>query len=331
MPGGNDSLAAVFGELVQLTILEEGDPNSFRVRAYERARETILSHRGELGALSEKELTQLDGIGSSTAKKIREFFQSGAIAKVEELRKKYPPEFVELSRIPGLGPKTLARLRAELGVRNVEDLRTALDGQKLREVKGLGEKAEQKIRLAVERIGTAREGEPPADRRGDADRPRAGRGARGATRRRARPVLRQPAPAARDRGRRRHRGRLARAVLGARGLPEDARSPRGARRRGHQDVRPDRDRPPGRPARRRPALVRRGLPVLHRLEGPQHQAAPARPRAGLASQRVRPDRQRDGPGNRLGDGGGRLPRARAAARPAADARGPGGDRAGRGG
>ena len=155
MSGGNDSLAAVFGELVQLTILEEGDPNSFRVRAYERARETILSHRGELGALSEKELTKLDGIGSSTAKKIREFFQSGAIAKVEELRKKYPPEFVELSRIPGLGPKTLARLRAELGVRNVEDLRAALAGQKLREVKGLGEKAEQKIRLAVERIGTA--------------------------------------------------------------------------------------------------------------------------------------------------------------------------------
>jgi len=155
MAGGNDSLAAVFRELVQLATLDEGDPSSFRVRAYERALETIVSHRGELGALSEKELTQLDGIGSSTAKKIREFFQSGTIARVEELRKKYPPDFVELSRISGLGPKTLARLRAELGIRNLEDLRAALAGRKLREVKGLGEKAEEKIRLAVERIGTA--------------------------------------------------------------------------------------------------------------------------------------------------------------------------------
>ena len=155
MASGNESLAALLRELVQLTILDEGDPNSFRVRAYERALETVRAHRDNLAALSERELTGLDGIGPSTAKKIREFFESGTIEKVEGLRKKYPPEFVELSRIPGLGPKTLARLRAELGVRNVEDLRAALAAQKLRAVKGLGEKAEEKIRLAVERIGTA--------------------------------------------------------------------------------------------------------------------------------------------------------------------------------
>ena len=155
MASGNESLAALLRELVQLTILDEGDPNSFRARAYERALETVRAHRDNLAALSERELTGLDGIGPSTAKKIREFFESGTIEKVEGLRKKYPPEFVELSRIPGLGPKTLARLRAELGIRNVEDLRAALAAQKLRAVKGLGEKAEEKIRLAVERIGTA--------------------------------------------------------------------------------------------------------------------------------------------------------------------------------
>jgi DNA polymerase (family 10) len=152
---GNDSLAALFRELVQLTILEEGDPNSFRVRAYERALETVVSHRGDLGALTEKELTRLDGIGSSTARKIREFFLSGSMTKVEDLRKKFPPEFVELSRIPGLGPKTLRRLRAELGIENVAGLRAALAARRLREVKGLGEKAEEKIRVALERIGTA--------------------------------------------------------------------------------------------------------------------------------------------------------------------------------
>ena len=63
----------------------------------------------------------------STAKKIREFFQTGRIAKLEELRKKYPPEFVELGKIPGLGPKTLLRLRSELGVHNLNDLRAAIE------------------------------------------------------------------------------------------------------------------------------------------------------------------------------------------------------------
>lgn len=153
MAPGNESLAAVFRDLVQLAVLDEGDPNSFRVRAYERALETIRSHPGDLSALSEKELTKLDGVGASTAKKIREFYDAGTIAKLEELRKKYPPGFVELSRIPGLGPRTLQRLRAELGIEDVAGLRAALAAQKLRTVKGLGEKAEEKIRLAVERLG----------------------------------------------------------------------------------------------------------------------------------------------------------------------------------
>jgi predicted flap endonuclease-1-like 5' DNA nuclease len=140
----SDSLLALFRELCQLTVLEEGSPNAFRVRAYENAIEAISSHRGDLKALSEKELTAIDGIGPSTARKIREFFEGGTISKLEALRQKYPPEFVELSRIPGLGPKTLLRLKDELGVRNLDDLRAALLGRKVREIRGLGAKVEEK-------------------------------------------------------------------------------------------------------------------------------------------------------------------------------------------
>jgi DNA polymerase (family 10) len=153
MAGGHDSLAALFRELTELTILDEGSPNSFRARAYEKAMQVVGSHRGDLGALSEKQLTALDGIGASTAKKIREFFESGTIAKLEELRQKYPRELVELGKIPGLGPKTLLRLRSELGVRNLQDLRAALEGQKVRGVAGLGEKLEQKLLAATARMG----------------------------------------------------------------------------------------------------------------------------------------------------------------------------------
>ena len=162
MAGPNESLAALFRELTQLTVLDEGSPNAFRARAYENALEAIRIHPGDLSALSEKELTAIDGIGKSTAGKIREFFATGKISKLEELREKYPPGFVELSKIPGLGPKTLQRLRGELGVGSVDDLRAAIDGRRLRELKGLGAKMEEKLLRAIDRLGrTGKENRTP--------------------------------------------------------------------------------------------------------------------------------------------------------------------------
>ena len=108
MSGQNEELAALFRELVQLTTLDEGSPQSFRARAYENAMHRIQEHGGELSALTLAELKKIDGIGVATAKKIREFYETGTIAKLESLREKFPPETVELSRIPGVGPKLLA-------------------------------------------------------------------------------------------------------------------------------------------------------------------------------------------------------------------------------
>ena len=274
-------------------MLDEGSPNAFRVRAYEKAADTLASHKGDLAALSERELTGIDGIGPSTAKKIREFYETGTIAKLEELRRKYPPDFVELGKIPGLGPKTLLRLRSELGVRNLEDLRAALEGRKVRAVHGLGEKLEQKLLLA-----TARMGQSGKDKR----RPIA----------EAMPIARelvQALEALPGVERAQYCGSLRRlretvadvdVVVATRepsavgeAFVQAAHGPRGDRERGDQDLGPDRDRPAGGPPDRRPAPVRGRVPVLHRLQGAQHQAAPAGPRAGLAAERVRPQRRRD--------------------------------------
>jgi DNA polymerase (family 10) len=165
VPGSNDSLIAVFRELVQLATLDEGAPNAFRVRAYETAMEAIAAQRGDLATLSERELTAIEGIGSSTAKKIREFYDTGTIAKVVELRVKYPADFVALTRIPGLGPKTLLKLRSELGVTNVETLAAAIVEKKLRTVPGLGAKMEEKILHAIQRMGeTGKEKRVPTHR-----------------------------------------------------------------------------------------------------------------------------------------------------------------------
>ncbi len=149
----NAELARIFGELAQLTKLEDGSPQSFRVRAYEKAEQALRDLTAPAAGMSEAELVAVDGIGKSIAAKLREYVDTGTIAKLAELRETYPPAFVELTRIPGLGPKTLALLRSELGVENLGDLRAAVDQQRLRDVKGLGAKTEENVARAIERLG----------------------------------------------------------------------------------------------------------------------------------------------------------------------------------
>src|SRR5256885_7564385 len=107
-------------------MLDEGAPQSFRVRAYESAAQAIAAQATDLGRLTAKELQKIEGIGKSTADKIRELLETGKVAKLEALRQKHPSSVVALLRIQGLGPKAVARLRAELGVASIEDLRGAL-------------------------------------------------------------------------------------------------------------------------------------------------------------------------------------------------------------
>src|SRR2546426_5825730 len=139
-------------DLAELTQLDEGDPNSFRVRAYETAAVAISAHAGDLGPLTVKELQQIAGIGKSTAEKIRELLETGKVAKLEALRRKHPPSVVALLRIQGLGPKALAKLRAELGVESIDGLRAALAEHKVRDLAGFGAKSEEKLARAVKRL-----------------------------------------------------------------------------------------------------------------------------------------------------------------------------------
>src|SRR5262249_26629907 len=122
-------------ERAELTMLEEGDPQSFRVRAYESAAQAIAAQATDLGKLTAKELQKIEGIGKSTADKIRQLIETGKVDKLETLRKKHPPSIVALLRIQGLGPKAVQRLRAELGVQSIDDLRRVLAEHKLRALK----------------------------------------------------------------------------------------------------------------------------------------------------------------------------------------------------
>lgn len=149
----NRDVLAMLAELITLTTLEEESPQSFKVRAYENAKLGIEAHGDDVTELTVTELTKIKGVGKATASKIRELVDGGSVDKIEKLRAKYPPEFVELSRIPGVGPKKLKLIRKELGIENVEQLRQAITDEKLRDLPGMGETSEAKIGKAIERLG----------------------------------------------------------------------------------------------------------------------------------------------------------------------------------
>lgn len=148
-------------EMAELTTLDEGSPQAFRVRAYENALRAVETLPGDISEMSESALTKLDGIGKSTAKKIREYLDKGTVDKLEKLRDKWPPSVVELTQIPGLGPKAVTKLRAELGVESLADLEAALAEQKVRGLSGFGEKTELKLKKAIERLGLGGEKRTP--------------------------------------------------------------------------------------------------------------------------------------------------------------------------
>ncbi len=139
-------------ELAELTILDEGDPQSFRVRAYENASHGVGAFAGDLDALDLKGLQAIENVGKSTAEKIRELLATGKVAKLEGLRAKHPASVVALMRLPGVGPKAVTRLRKELGVQSLDDLRAALAEHKLAALKGFGPKSESKLAESLARL-----------------------------------------------------------------------------------------------------------------------------------------------------------------------------------
>ncbi|MEE9299283.1 MAG: DNA polymerase/3'-5' exonuclease PolX [Acidimicrobiia bacterium] len=149
----NSEVASHLYELARLTTLAEGSSNAFRVRAYETAARAVEGHPEPVAGLSAAALTSLRGIGTGTARKIFQLVEKGRIDRLEELRASFPPEFVELTRIPGVGPKTAVLLRDELGVHSVDDLKAALKREELRALPGMGAKTEENIARSLERLG----------------------------------------------------------------------------------------------------------------------------------------------------------------------------------
>ena len=150
----NDALpnAAIADALDELGDLYELDGAIVhRVVAYRTAAKSLREATTSVAELSRAgRLTELPGIGRTLAEKVAALLATGTIPAAEKLRAKFPPGLLELTRLPGIGPKRARLLYDELGIDSLDALRDAATSQKLREVRGLGPKFEESVLAALD-------------------------------------------------------------------------------------------------------------------------------------------------------------------------------------
>jgi DNA polymerase (family 10) len=142
-------------------LLELEGEASFRVLAYRRAATRIRETAGSVAELAlAGRAKELQGIGKTIEEKIVQVVEDGEMHALTKRKKIIPPEVVGFMRLPGLGPKTAARIWQELGVTTIEELKSAAEQEQLRTLAGLGAKTEERILKAL-----AEKKQEPSDRR----------------------------------------------------------------------------------------------------------------------------------------------------------------------
>jgi DNA polymerase (family X) len=152
--------AEIAAALEELGVLYELDGAvKYRVLAYSGAAKAIRESPVSVAELAgQGRATEIPGVGKTLAEKIDALLETGEIPAAVKLKAKFPPTLIEVTRVPGVGAKTAKRLFDELGVASLEDLKAAAEAEKVRDVKGLGPKAEENVLAALERLGEPGEG-----------------------------------------------------------------------------------------------------------------------------------------------------------------------------
>jgi DNA polymerase (family 10) len=154
----NATIAALFDELGDLYELDGAVVH--RVLAYRNAAKAVREAPRSVAQMTrEGTVTQLPGIGRTLEEKLQALLETGTIPAVEKLRKKFPAGLIDLTRLPGLGPKRARRLYDELGIDSLDALRDAAETGRLRSVRGFGPKFEEQV-LASFAAGIAEKPRP---------------------------------------------------------------------------------------------------------------------------------------------------------------------------
>jgi DNA polymerase (family X) len=144
----NEEIAALLREYAELTQITGGDV--FRARNYEKAARSVRGWADDISYLDAKGLRAIPGVGASIAAKIAEYLATGHIAALDELRAKIPPGVLELTKVPGLGPKRALQLNHDLGISSVDELAAAVQAGRLEGLAGFGARSEERIASGIE-------------------------------------------------------------------------------------------------------------------------------------------------------------------------------------
>ena len=142
---GNQAIAAVFNEIADLLEVEEANP--FRVRAYRNAARVVegMTEGVDVMLAHGADLTELPGIGTDLAAKMREIVETGTCAMLVRVRGEVPQSMVQLLQLPGLGPKRARMLQHELGITTLDELARAAATHQIRELPGFGAQSELRL------------------------------------------------------------------------------------------------------------------------------------------------------------------------------------------
>src|SRR6201992_1626349 len=149
----NITIARILDKPAALREIDSADP--FRVRSYRRAAEAAEQQPTPLATIAgpeadPKALLAIPGIGKGMAANIRDLVNTGTMPLREELLQKYKPSMLELLRLPGMGPKTVAMLYSALDIADIDALDAAAKRGDLLELPRMGQKFTDKLLKGIE-------------------------------------------------------------------------------------------------------------------------------------------------------------------------------------
>jgi DNA polymerase (family 10) len=147
----NKEIARLLSETADL--MEVAGEDGFRIRSYRNAASIIVSYPERVADVvcnPERKATEIPGIGKGLAFVLTEICQRGSFERRDEMLAKYPASALELLKIQGLGPKSIALLYEHYNVRTVDDLEKICREQKLRSLPRMGAKLEEKVLRGIE-------------------------------------------------------------------------------------------------------------------------------------------------------------------------------------
>jgi len=146
----NKAIAGILYETADL--LEIDGQDSFRIRSYRNAAQAIENSPQQIkDIISEpKQVLAIAGIGKGMLTKLQELLKDGKLAAHADLLQKYHPSMLQLLKIQGLGPKTIALIWSAYKVSDVDGVEKLAREGKIRELPRMGEKHEAKLLKAIE-------------------------------------------------------------------------------------------------------------------------------------------------------------------------------------